>query len=137
MRLALAAALLLFGCATAKDRERAIDQYVQQHPTLTRDEIDRMKHREARAGDPVAQVQLAWQGAEFELVQTGDTLAKDQTPLGIWMVRVPIGTPPIYLETAGSKQQTQLTEEGSVTLTFENGKLARWQILSEGNLKMR
>jgi hypothetical protein len=137
MRLALAAALLLFGCATAKDRERAIDQYVQQHPTITRDEIDRMKHREARVGDPVAQVQLAWQGAEFELVQTGDTPGKDQPAVGIWMVRFPIGTPPVYLEGPRGQPQTQLTEEGSVTLTFENGKLTRWQVLSEGNLKMR
>jgi len=124
---AVAVALLLCGCATAKDRARAIDRYVEAHGGLTRDEVDRMRHREARIGDALERVKLAWQGASFDLAQ-------EQPPLTTFSVRLPIGTEPAYLESADGKQQTQVVEDGSVVLTFENGKLSRWQIISLGNL---
>jgi hypothetical protein len=93
-----------------------------------------MKHREARIGDPLAHIQLAWQGALFELIQTDDQMSKDGVPLAVWSVRLPIGTEPAYLETADGHEQTQLTEDGQVILTLENAKLTRWQIISTGNL---
>jgi hypothetical protein len=130
---AVAVAMLLVGCATAKDRARAVDEYVKNHPTLTHDDVDRMRHREARVGDALAQVELAWQGAIFEHMPSEGAMAKQAT-LDIYQVRLPIGCEPTYLESEGGHREVQLVEDGSVFLTFEQGKLARWQVVSKGNL---
>jgi hypothetical protein len=117
--------LLLAGCGSAKEEARLFDDYLATHPQLSRDEIDRLKHREVQTGEPFDRARIAFSGCEFEH-ETGSGA------LEVWSVSLPIGTRPIYVGEGG--QQRQVTETGQVLITVENQRIKQLNVVNPGNL---